>query len=55
MVDEQNFAGVNDKNGDGEVNFFVEVGHGFVAASRQSAVLSFMICGALPRRRYDTQ
>jgi hypothetical protein len=32
MVDEQNFAVVNDKNGDGEVNFFVDVGHVFVAA-----------------------
>ena len=29
MMDEQNFAVVNDKNGDGEINFFVDVGHGF--------------------------
>ena len=27
MVDEQNFAVVNDEDGDGEINFFVDVGH----------------------------
>ena len=27
MVDEQHFAVVNDKNGDREINFFVDVGH----------------------------
>ncbi len=28
MVDEQYLYVVNDKYGDGEINFFVEVGHG---------------------------
>jgi hypothetical protein len=27
MMDEQNFSVVNDKNRDGEINFFVDVGH----------------------------
>ena len=27
MVNQQNLFVVNDKNGDGEINFFVEVGH----------------------------
>jgi hypothetical protein len=28
MMDEQNFSVVNDKDRDGEINFFVDVGHG---------------------------
>jgi hypothetical protein len=27
MMDEQNLAVVNDKNRDGEINFFVDMGH----------------------------
>ena len=34
MVDEQNLAVVNDKNRDGEINFFVDVGHGFSSVSQ---------------------
>jgi len=29
MMDEQNFSVVNDKNRDGEINFFVDVRHDF--------------------------
>ena len=29
MVNEQNLFLVNDEDGDGEINFFVDVGHGF--------------------------
>jgi hypothetical protein len=30
VVDEQDLAGMNDEDRDSEINFFVEVSHGFV-------------------------
>jgi hypothetical protein len=42
MVDEQNLAVMNNKDGDGEINFFVDVGHAkIVTASRQGAANFF--------------
>jgi len=33
MMDEQDFVFVNDKDGDGEIDFFVDVGHGLIPAA----------------------